>query len=148
MVYRKTVLALFLGTALTTSGLSLASNLSAPVESVENHDLIALHTQQDVTSLLVGHLRGKTVKLTGELSQVPPMQQIPQKTFRDNGTFAEYYPYTFQPSVEGVTLPSLIFYSKTQREPGTAEVTGIFNEQSATTGTKGSGMLYLRETDS
>ncbi|MTI13036.1 hypothetical protein [Sansalvadorimonas verongulae] len=158
MVYRNTAPALLLKAVLSASLITTGAAFADAASDEDNENpfadkagcfnSITLQTADDVTHALVDYLRGKTVTLTGELSQIPPMQKIPLKSHRETGVLAEYYPYVFKATVEGVSLPSLIFYSKTEREEGSAEVSGIFNEQNAKTGTQGSGMLYLKETNS
>lgn len=153
MVYRKTVQALLFGTALATAGVALAdTNESAEDTFVEDLGLPDAEVKegaevQTSSENLIENLLGKTVHLSGDVSLVPPMRQIPMKTYRADGKFAEYYPYIIHATAEGVELPALVFYSKTPRDEGFVEVTGVINEQNARTGTKGSGMLYLKETD-
>ena len=152
MVYRKTVQALLVGATLATAGVSLADT-NEPVEDTVVEDLglpdaeVKEGTEAQASNEnLIENLLGKTIHISGDISLVPPMQQIPMKTYRADGKFAEYYPYIVHATAEGVELPALVFYSKTPRDEGFVEVTGIINEQNARTGTKGSGMLYLKET--
>ena len=149
MVDRKTAAAPSLVT-LPLVALSLAALLSTSTVTASSDnegDVISIQSQSDLNALVLDSLKGKTVQLSGAISQPSPTQQLPMKSYQSNGEFLPYNTYTFEPTAGDTNLPILVLYSKTERDDGPATVTGIINEVNVQQGIKGSGLFYLRETD-